>query len=112
MKLQAITIQGTMQASAWGCMLGDDTADMLIPFERTFRLVKRSPWDNEWAGLREALMEATESGDLIGGRGDIVEARIGFTRKGMAKAGRIAVTVESSYELRETPGTRDLWLQS
>ena len=105
MQLTHITIRGDMVASAWGSMLGDDTADMLCEFAVDYAAPKapHSPWQRDWQDLRTALMEASESGDMIGGRGDIVQAQIIFH---LAAPG---LSLSIARELRPTANTADLW---
>lgn len=105
MKLTHITIAGTMIASAWGSMLGDDTADMECDFCADYAApnAPHSPWQRDWQDMRSALMEASESGDMIGGRGDIIDARITFH---MAEPGK---RLEVTRYLAPTPTTADLW---
>lgn len=108
MRLTHITISGTMLASAWGSMLGDNTADMECEFSASYTAPRapHSPWCRDWQDLRTALMEASESGDLIGGRGDITDAWITFH---MAGNGR---TATRTRVLAPCPATADLWAES
>ncbi len=105
MQLTHITIRGTMIATAWGSMLGDDTAGMQCEFSADYAAPKapHSPWQRDWQDLRTALMEASESGDMIGGRGDIIDAAITFH---MAERGK---RLEVTRYLSPTPNTSDLW---
>lgn len=106
MQLVYITLEGTMRGDAWGSILGDDTADLEIPFRQDFLMPnsdKRSPWAEYWQDVRDALDSVTSCGDLIGGRGDVIEARLTFHRAGEGR------TATRTYELRPTPAIADFF---
>lgn len=106
--LTHITLTGTMRATAWGAYLGDDTADMEIDFSADYMPpapdgLHRSPWAKEWFGIRESFMDATSSGDMIGGCGDVIQATIIFHYAGDGRSRQRYV------ELKPTRATADLF---
>lgn len=105
MVLTHITIAGYMRGSAWGSMLGDDTAGIEIEFVKDFMAPgsPHSPWQTDWSNIRDALEDVSSCGDLIGGRGDIIEATITFN---YAKPGERKRRI---YSLQPTKATSDLW---
>lgn len=105
MELTHITIAGTMRGSAWGCTLGDDTADMEIEFSMDFAAphAPHSPWKKDWCGMRDALDQATSSGDLIGGQGSIINAYVVFH---LVEPGKF---LNVTREINPRPCLIDMW---
>jgi hypothetical protein len=104
-RLVSITLAGTMQATLWQDLYGDpDESAFDMEFSKDFILGEAGPWAVAWDGIRESLIEAISSGDLVGQMGTIVDASITFHYAG---AGR---TFTSTRSLPPTKATKDLYL--
>lgn len=66
-KLVKISLHFTMIGEAWGGFTAtrDVDRDFMAPG------APHSPWSSDWTGLRDALLEATHWGDVIGNMGEI-----------------------------------------
>lgn len=70
-KLVCLALVFTMEGEAWGGFTAtqDVSIDFMPPRDPNGKL----PWCIEWEGLREALLHATNWGDVVGNMGEIVD---------------------------------------
>jgi hypothetical protein len=97
--LTHITISGQMQGEAWGGFTAE------TEFSMDFLPNGHSPWAKDWLGIREALLEVTSWGDVIGGMGEITFSQITFHYAGGGV--RVALT----RELVATRNTKDFFAE-
>lgn len=109
MVLTSITLSGTMLGTYWGSLLaapGEDGGQEL-DFSQDFLIEREgeahSPWATYWQDIRESLIEALSSGDLVGQMGELIEGEIAFHY-----AGERASYV-TSQPLKPGRYTRDLF---
>jgi hypothetical protein len=103
--LTHITISGTMQGEAWGGFTAQTefSMDFLMPPAPSMRAARYNAM--VWDGIREALLEVTSWGDVIGGMGEITSAQVTFQYAGGGV--RVAIT----RELIATRNTKDFFAE-